>query len=194
MLGAQIPKVAATRQGRGFSALASRSTVLWSEREQSCAPVQQGPGGQRLAESSVFALPRTPTLALGPWETIFPPVFASASEAALESLSTASSKRDLRLGVAPRSAQNGNFVLSRTGPAAPWTLTLLLPADWKRLHRRPGWERGPSVPRGLQTGLGCKLSEKREGGGHGRPELGGPSAGRLPPGLACLSFQCGRWR
>lgn len=122
------------------------------------------------------------------------PVFASASEAALESLSTASSKRDLRLGVAPRSAQNGNFVLSRTGPAAPWTLTLLLPADWKRLHRRPGWERGPSVPRGLQTGLGCKLSEKREGGGHGRPELGGPSAGRLPPGLACLSFQCGGWR
>lgn len=191
--GARVFKVAATGQGPGFSALSFRVDCA-----QVCERVELriwAAGAPRFAGSLDFPLRRTPTPRSGPLENYRWPESSSATEAAVESFSAAARKRDLAPGVAPRRAQNGNFVLCRPGPAvascpAPRALPLLRPADWKRPRRRPGWERGPAAPGGLRVELGCKLSGRREGGGP-RPELGGPCAGRLPLGLACLSFQLG---
>lgn len=176
--GARVSKAAATGQGPGFSALSSRVdyALVWRVELRIWAA-----GAPRFAGSPDFPLRRTPTLRSGPLGNYRWPKFGSATEAAVESFSAAARKRDLRPGVAPRRAQNGNFVLCRAGPAvasrpAPRTLPLLWPADWKRPRRRPGWERGPAAPGGLRVELGCKLSGRREGGGPGRssaaPALG----------------------
>lgn len=187
--GARVSKAAATGQGPEFSALSSRvDYALVCERVELRI---WAAGAPRFAGSPDFPLPRTPTLRSGPLGNYRWPKFGSATEAAVESFSAAARKRDLRPGVAPRRAQNGNFVLCRAVPAvasrpAPRTLPLLWPADWKRPRRRPGWERGPAAPGGLRVELGCKLSGRREGGG-------APAGARrplrwAPPAGPCLSF------
>lgn len=138
-------------------------------------------GAPRLAGSPDFRLWLTPTPRSGPLGNYPWPATGLATEAAVESFSATARKRDLGPGVAPRSEQNGNFVLCRAGPAvasrpAPRAFPLLWPADWKRPCHRPGWERRPAAPGGLRVELGCKLSGRREGGGPGRssaaPALG----------------------
>lgn len=152
--GARVSKVAATGQGLGFSALSYRvdCALVFARAELRIWAA----GAPRFAGSPDFPPRRTPTPRSGPLGNYPWPKSGSATEATLESFSAAARKRDLRPGVAPRRAQNGNFVLCRAGSAVasrptPRALPLLWPADWKRPRRRSGWERGPAAPGGLRV-------------------------------------------
>lgn len=100
-----------------------------------------------------------------------------------------------------------------SGPSQRAERKLCLLPGWASGGLAPGSPRTPSAltgrleaappPAGLGARARCsrgtagraRLQAVGEAGGRGgaRPELGGPCAGGLPLGLACLSFQFGGW-